>query len=112
MRKRHSEHQARHAKDCPLTNGAERRTGTKITCVGVSALIAGQLFMPAASLAAEAADQDTAAGNAAAVAAPAAQATPAAETVPAANATPASAAPAASAPATDSAPADQQAAAQ
>lgn len=112
MRKRHSEHQARHAKDCPLTNGAERRTGTKIACVGVSALIAGQLFMPAASLAAEAADQDTAAGNAAAVAAPAAQATPAAETVPAANATPASAAPAASAPATDSAPADQQAAAQ
>ena len=112
MRKRHSEHQARHAKDCPLTNGAERCTGTKIACVGVSALIAGQLFMPAASLAAEAADQDTAAGNAAAVAAPAAQATPAAETVSAANATPASAAPAASAPATDSAPADQQAAAQ
>lgn len=112
MRKRHSEHQARHAKDCPLTNGAERHTGTKIACVGVSALIAGQLFMPAASLAAEAADQDTAAGNAAAVAAPAAQATPAAETVPAANATPASAAPAASAPATDSAPADQQVAAQ
>lgn len=112
MRKRHSEHQARHAKDCPLANGAERRTGTKIACVGVSALIAGQLFMPAASLAAEAADQDTAAGNAAAVAAPAAQATPAAETVPAANATPASAAPAASVPATDSAPADQQAAAQ
>lgn len=112
MRKRHPEQRARHAKDCLPTNGAERRTGTKIACVGVSALIAGQLFMPAASLAAEAADQDTAAGNAAAVAAPAAQATPAAETVPAANATPASAAPAASAPATDSAPADQQAAAQ
>ena len=90
-------------------NGAEHRTGTKIACVGVSALIAGQLFMPAASLAAEAADQDAAAGDAAAVAAPAAQATPAAETAPAANATPAPAAPAASAPAPDSAPADQQA---
>ena len=93
-------------------NGAERRTGTKIACVGVSALIAGQLFMPAASLAAETADQDAAAGDAAAVAASAAQATPAAETAPAANAAPAPAAPAASAPASDSAPADQQAAAQ
>ena len=104
MRKRHSEHQARHAKDCPLTNGAERRTGTKIACVGVSALIAGQLFMPAASLAAETADQGAATGDAAAVAAPAAQATPAAETAPAA-----SAAPAAPAPASNSASADQQA---
>ncbi|WP_294361706.1 hypothetical protein [uncultured Senegalimassilia sp.] len=94
------------------TNGAERRAGTKIACVGVSALIAGQLFMPAASLAAEAADQDTAAGDAAAVAAPAAQATPAAETAPAASAAPAPAAPAASAPATVGAPADQQAASQ
>ena len=93
-------------------NGAERRTGTKIACVGVSALIAGQLFMPAASLAAETADQDAAAGDAAAVAASAAQATPAAETAPAANAAPAPAAPAASAPATDAAPADQQAASQ
>ena len=93
-------------------NGAERRTGTKIACVGVSALIAGQLFMPAASLAAEAADQDGATNDAAAVAAPAAQATPAAETAPAANATPAPAAPAASAPASNSASADQQAASQ
>ena len=109
MRKRNVEQRARHAKDCSPMNGAEHRTGTKIACVGVSALIAGQLFMPAASLAAEAADQDAAAGDAAAVAAPAAQATPAAETAPAANATPAPAAPAASAPATDSAPADQQA---
>ncbi|MDO5791296.1 MAG: hypothetical protein Q4Q41_01870 [Coriobacteriia bacterium] len=109
MRKRHVEQRARHAKDCSPTNGAERRAGTKIACVGVSALIAGQLFMPAASLAAEAADQDAAAGDAAAVAAPAAQATPAAETAPAANATPAPAASAASAPAPDSAPADQQA---
>lgn len=90
-------------------NGAERRTGTKIACVGVSALIAGQLFMPAASLAAETADKDTATNDAAAVAAPAAQATPPAETAPAANATPAPAAPAASVPAPDSAPADQQA---
>ena len=90
-------------------NGAERRTGTKIACVGVSALIAGQLFMPAASLAAETADKDTATNDAAAVAAPAAQATPAAETAPAASVTPAPAAPAASAPAPDSAPADQQA---
>ena len=109
MRKRNVEQRARHAKDCSPMNGAEHRTGTKIACVGVSALIAGQLFMPAASLAAEAADQDAAAGDAAAVAAPAAQATPAAETAPAANATPAPAAPAASAPAPDSAPADQQA---
>ena len=96
-------------------NGAERRTGTKIACVGVSALIAGQLFMPAASLAAEAADQDAATGDAAAVAAPAAQAaqaTPAAETAPAANAASAPAVPAASAPASNSAPADQQAASQ
>ena len=91
-------------------NGAERRAGTKIACVGVSALIAGQLFMPAASLAAEAADQDGATNDAAAAAAPAAQATPAAETAPAANAAPAPAAPAASAPAADSAPADQSAA--
>lgn len=112
MRKRNVEQRARHAKDCLPENGAERRTGAKIACVGVSALIAGQLFMPAASLAAEAADQDTAAGDAAAVAAPAAQATPAAETAPAANAAPASAAPAASAPATVSAPADLQAASQ
>ena len=96
-------------------NGAERRTGTKIACVGVSALIAGQLFMPAASLAAEAADQDAATGDAAAVAAPAAQAaqaTPAAETAPAANAASAPAVPAASAPASNSAPADPQAASQ
>ena len=112
MRKRHPEQRARHAKECLPTNGAERRAGTKIACVGVSALIAGQLFMPAASLAAEAADQDTAAGDAAAVAAPAAQATPAAETAPAASAAPAPAAPAASAPATVGAPADQQAASQ
>lgn len=68
MRKRHPEQRARHAKDCLPTNGAERRAGTKIACVGVSALIAGQLFMPAASLAAESADQDAAAGDAAAAA--------------------------------------------
>ena len=104
MRKRQVEQRARHAKDCSPTNGAERRTGTKIACVGVSALIAGQLFMPAASLAAETADQGAATGDAAAVAAPAAQATPAAETAPAA-----SAAPAAPAPASNSASADQQA---
>ncbi len=109
MRKRHPEQQARHAKDCSPINGAERRTGTRIACVGVSALIAGQLFMPAASLAAESADQDSAAGDAAATAAPAAQAAPATEAAPAANAAPAPAAPAASMPATDSAPADQQA---
>lgn len=109
MRKRHPEQRARHAKDCSPTNGAERRTGAKIACVGVSALVAGQLFMPAASLAAEATDQDAAAGDAAAVAAPAAQATPAVETAPAASAAPASAAPAASAPASNSASADQQA---
>lgn len=107
MRKRHPEQRARHAKDCLPTNGAERRTGTKIACVGVSALIAGQLFMPAASLAAETADKDAATNDAAAVAAPAAQATPAAETAPAANATPAPAAPSASAPASNSASADQ-----
>ena len=110
MRKRNVEQRARHAKDCSPMNGAERRAGTKIACVGVSALIAGQLFMPAASLAAEAADQDGATNDAAAAAAPAAQATPAAETAPAANAAPAPAAPAASAPAADSAPADQSAA--
>lgn len=104
MRKRNPEQRARHAKDCSPINGAERRTGTRIACVGVSALIAGQLFMPAASLAAESADQDAATGDAAVVAAPAAQATPAAETAPAANA-----APTASSPAADSAPAGQQA---
>ena len=104
MRKRHPEQQARHAKDCSPINGAERRAGTKIACVGVSALIAGQLFMPAASLAAESADQDAATGDAAVVAASAAQATPAAETAPAA-----SVAPAAPAPASNSASADQQA---
>ena len=109
MRKRHPEQQARHAKDCSPINGAERRAGTKIACVGVSALIAGQLFMPAASLAAESADQDAATGDAAVVAASAAQATPAAETAPAANAAPASAAPTASSPVPDGAPADQQA---
>ena len=90
-------------------NGVERRTGAKIACVGVSALIAGQLFMPAASLAAETADKDTATNDAAAVAAPAAQASPAAETAPAASAAPAAGAPAASAPASNSASADQQA---
>ena len=109
MRKRHPEQQAQHAKDCSPINGAERRAGTKIACVGVSALIAGQLFMPAASLAAESADQDAATGDAAVVAASAAQATPAAETAPAANAASASAAPTASSPAADSAPAGQQA---
>lgn len=109
MRKRHPEQRARHAKDCLPTNGAERRAGTKIACVGVSALIAGQLFMPAASLAAESADQDAATNDAAA---PAAQATPAAETAPAANAAPAPAAPTASSPVADSAPAGQQAASQ
>ena len=107
MRKRHPEQRARHANVCPPTNGAERRAGTKIACVGVSALIAGQLFMPAASLAAEAAGEDAATNDAAAATAPAAQAAPAAETAPAASATPA-----ASAPATDSASADQQAASQ
>lgn len=112
MRKRHPEQRARHAKDCLPTNGAERRAGTKIACVGVSALIAGQLFMPAASLAAEAAGEDSATNDAAAATAPVAQAAPAAETAPAANAAPASATPAASAPATDSASADQQAASQ
>lgn len=109
MRKRNPEQRARHAKDCSPINGAERRTGTRIACVGVSALIAGQLFMPAASLAAESADQDAATNDAAA---PAAQATPAAETAPAASAAPAPAAPAASAPVADSAPAGQQAASQ
>ena len=109
MRKRHPEQQARHAKDCSPANGAERRTSARIACVGVSALIAGQLFMPAASLAAEAADQDAATGDAAVVAASAAQATPAAETAPAANAAPASAAPTASSPVPNGAPADQQA---
>ena len=104
MRKRNPEQRARHAKDSSPINGAERRAGTKIACVGVSALIAGQLFMPAASLAAESADQDAATGDAAAVAVPAAQATPAAETAPAANA-----APAASSPVPDGALADQQA---
>ena len=112
MRKRHLERRARHAKDCLPTNGAERRTGAKIACVGVSALIAGQLFMPAASLAAETADKDTATNDAAAATAPAAQAAPAAETAPAANAAPAPAVPAVSAPATDRASADQQAAPQ
>ena len=107
MRKRHPEQRARHANVCPPTNGAERRAGTKIACVGVSALIAGQLFMPAASLAAEAAGEDAATNDAVAATAPAAQAVPAAETAPAASATPA-----ASAPATDSASADQQAASQ
>ena len=109
MRKRNPEQRARHAKDCSPINGAERRTGTRIACVGVSALIAGQLFMPAASLAAESADQDAATNDAAA---PAAQATPAAETAPAASAAPAPSAPAASAPVADSAPAGQQAASQ
>ena len=109
MRKRNPEQRARHAKDCSPINGAERRTGTRIACVGVSALIAGQLFMPAASLAAESADQDAATNDAAA---PAAQATPAAETAPAANAAPAPAAPTASSPVADSAPAGQQAASQ
>lgn len=109
MRKRNPEQRARHAKDCSPINGAERRTGTRIACVGASALIAGQLFMPAASLAAESADQDAATNDAAA---PAAQATPAAETAPAASAAPAPAAPAASAPVADSAPAGQQAASQ
>lgn len=104
MRKRNPEQRARHAKGSSPINGAERRAGTKIACVGVSALIAGQLFMPAASLAAESADQDAATGDAAAVAVPAAQATPAAETAPAANA-----APAASSPVPDGALADQQA---
>lgn len=108
MRKRNPEQRARHAKDSSPINGAERRTGTRIACVGVSALIAGQLFMPAASLAAESADQDAAAGDAAA----AAPATPAAETAPAASAAPAPAARAASAPVADSAPAGQQAASQ
>ncbi|WP_294161526.1 hypothetical protein [uncultured Senegalimassilia sp.] len=84
MRKRNPEQRARHARECSPTNGAERRTGTKIACVGVSALIAGQLFMPAASLAAESANQDAAAGDVVA------------------------AAPAASAPVADSAPAGQQ----
>lgn len=65
MRKRNPEQRARHAKDCSPINGAERRTGTRIACVGVSALIAGQLFMPAASLAAESADQDAATNDAA-----------------------------------------------
>lgn len=109
MRKRNPEQRVRHAKDCSPINGAERRTGTRIACVGVSALIAGQLFMPAASLAAESADQDAATNDAAA---PAAQATPAAETAPAASAAPAPSAPAASAPVADSAPAGQQAASQ
>lgn len=109
MRKRNPEQRARHAKDSSPINGAERRTGTRIACVGVSALIAGQLFMPAASLAAESADQDAATNDAAA---PAAQATPAAETAPAANAAPAPAAPTASSPVADSAPAGQQAASQ
>ena len=109
MRKRNPEQRARHAKDCSPINGAERRTGTRLACVGVSALIAGQLFMPAASLAAESADQDAATNDAAA---PAAQATPAAETAPAANAAPAPAAPTASSPVADSAPAGQQAASQ
>ncbi len=84
MRKRNPEQRARHAKDCSPINGAERRTGTRIACVGVSALIAGQLFMPAASLAAESADQDAAASDVVA------------------------AAPAASAPVADSASAGQQ----
>ena len=109
MRKRNPEQRARHAKDSSPINGAERRTGTRIACVGVSALIAGQLFMPAASLAADSADQDAATND---VAAPAAQATPAAETAPAANAAPAPAAPTASSPVADSAPAGQQAASQ
>ena len=109
MRKRNPEQRARHAKDSSPIKGAERRTGTRIACAGVSALIAGQLFMPAASLAAESADQDAATNDAAA---PAAQATPAAETAPAASAAPAPAAPAASAPVADSAPAGQQAASQ
>ena len=109
MRKRSPEQRARHAKDSSPINGAERRTGTRIACAGVSALIAGQLFMPAASLAAESADQDAATNDAAA---PAAQATPAAETAPAANAAPAPAAPTASSPVADSAPAGQQAASQ
>lgn len=109
MRKRNPEQRARHAKDSSPINGAERRTGTRIACVGVSALIAGQLFMPAASLAADSADQDAATNDAAA---PAAQATPAAETAPAANAAPAPAAPTASSPVADSAPAGQQAASQ
>ena len=109
MRKRNPEQRARHAKDSSPINGAERRTGTRIACVGVSALIAGQLFMPAVSLAAESADQDAATNDAAA---PAAQATPAAETAPAASAAPAPTAPAASAPVADSAPAGQQAASQ
>ena len=109
MRKRNPEQRARHAKDGSPINGAERRTGTRIACAGVSALIAGQLFMPAASLAAESADQDAATNDAAA---PAAQATPAAETAPAANAAPATAAPTASSPVADSAPAGQQAASQ
>ena len=112
MRKRNPEQRARHAKDCSPINGEERRTGSRIACVGVSALIAGQLFMPTASLAAESADQDAATGDAAAVAALAAQATPAAETAPAASAAPAPSAPAASAPVADSAPAGQQAASQ
>ena len=112
MRKRNPEQRARHAKDCSPINGEERRTGSRIACVGVSALIAGQLFMPTASLAAESADQDAATGDAAAVAALAAQATPAAETATAASAAPAPSAPAASAPVADSAPAGQQAASQ
>ena len=97
MRKKHLEQRARQANACSPVNGTGRRTSAKIACVGVSALIAGQLFMPSVSLAAEAANHDAATNDAVAVAAPT---TAAAATTAPATATASAAAPAAKAAST------------
>lgn len=68
MRRKHVAQQAQRECNCSPTNGTGHRASTRMACVGVSALIAGQLMMPGISLAAEATDQDTTKANNAATA--------------------------------------------
>ena len=58
MNRKHVAQQTQHERNCPPSNGTERRTSARIARVGVSALIAGQLMMPGISLAAEDTDQN------------------------------------------------------
>lgn len=63
MNRKHVARQIQRERNYSPSNGTERRTSARITRVGVSALIAGQLMMPGISLAAEDTDQNAVRAN-------------------------------------------------
>ena len=53
MRKQIHDNSINRDRSCALSHGTWRRVGAKLVCAGACALMAGQLLLPSAALAAE-----------------------------------------------------------